>query len=259
MGDVRRPDWWAYPTECQHGHPWGPGRVLVGWSPCDCAPARAERPRGPGHLTVLCRTEGCTSVWYKPRHDKASRTWGAGSGLSGLTCRTRATPARRSPAGVGAAAPRQRPRPHIGDSRCSRRRPGGRDRAGRFSAEGPATGARPSPCPSRAVDAVLHGTPATARGAPGGGVVRAAPCPPGASVDDLPAVLPQTISFASVAIGPPMALFCADRGGGGRGVAGAGGLRCGGRGGRVAPPTSPARGRPADGFKPGPPRLARAA
>src|SRR5258708_12368034 len=91
----------------------------------------------------------------------------------------------------------------------------------------------------------------------GGRVGRAAPSPPGAGQNDQPAVLHQTISFASVAIGPPMALFCADRGGWGRGVAGAGGLRCGGRGGRVAPPTSPARGRPADGFKPGPSRLAR--
>jgi len=31
MGDVRRPSWWAYPVACQHGHPWGPGRVAVGW------------------------------------------------------------------------------------------------------------------------------------------------------------------------------------------------------------------------------------
>ena len=79
MGDVRRPAWWAYPVRCQHGHPWGPGRVAVSWSPCGCAPARAGQPRGPGHLTVRCRAEGCRSVWYKPRHDQAGQKWRAGA------------------------------------------------------------------------------------------------------------------------------------------------------------------------------------
>jgi hypothetical protein len=29
----------------------------VSWSPCDCAPVRAAKPRGPGHLTVTCRAD----------------------------------------------------------------------------------------------------------------------------------------------------------------------------------------------------------
>jgi hypothetical protein len=28
---VRRPAWLFYPLECEHGHEWGPGRVLVSW------------------------------------------------------------------------------------------------------------------------------------------------------------------------------------------------------------------------------------
>jgi hypothetical protein len=39
--DVRRPAWWCYPTECEHGHPWGPNRVIVSWMPCHCPPAVA--------------------------------------------------------------------------------------------------------------------------------------------------------------------------------------------------------------------------
>jgi hypothetical protein len=35
---VRLPDWWDYPAACEHGHPWGPGRVLIGWKSCRCAP-----------------------------------------------------------------------------------------------------------------------------------------------------------------------------------------------------------------------------
>jgi len=69
MREVRRPDWWPYPESCQHGHPWGPGRVIVSWMPCDCGPARAERQRGPGHLTVSCQVPGCRSRWYRPDHD----------------------------------------------------------------------------------------------------------------------------------------------------------------------------------------------
>jgi hypothetical protein len=88
--DVQLPAWWVYPVRCQHGHEWGPGRVLVGWSPCDCAPARAERTRGSGHLTVRCRSGGCTSVWYRPRHDAASGSWGAAAArpraLAGPQC-----------------------------------------------------------------------------------------------------------------------------------------------------------------------------
>ena len=48
----------------------------VNWSPCDCEPARAERPRGPGHLTVRCRAGGSSSVWRKPRHEADKRQLG---------------------------------------------------------------------------------------------------------------------------------------------------------------------------------------
>jgi hypothetical protein len=68
MGD-RLPWWWDYPRECRNGHPWGPGKVAVSWTPCECRSAQAERSRGPGHLTVECRTPGCRSAWYRPRHD----------------------------------------------------------------------------------------------------------------------------------------------------------------------------------------------
>jgi hypothetical protein len=72
MPDAPLPDWWAYPRQCQHGHPWGPGlRVIVSWLPCSCSPARAERERGSGHLTVACQAPGCQSVWYQPRHEAA--------------------------------------------------------------------------------------------------------------------------------------------------------------------------------------------
>jgi hypothetical protein len=71
MGDVSRPDWWAYPVACGHGHPWGPGRVIVSWLPCACGPAREAQAKGPGHLRVSCRAEGCPSVWYKPRHEQS--------------------------------------------------------------------------------------------------------------------------------------------------------------------------------------------
>lgn len=56
---------------CANGHPWGPGRVIVSWMACDCAPARAAHPeaRRPGHQTVACQAAGCRSVWYKPRHE----------------------------------------------------------------------------------------------------------------------------------------------------------------------------------------------
>jgi hypothetical protein len=74
--DVRRHGWWKYPEACHHGHPWGPGRVIVSWSPCDCDPAQAEPGRG--HLTVSCRTAGCRSRWYQPRHDPATTTWQPG-------------------------------------------------------------------------------------------------------------------------------------------------------------------------------------
>jgi hypothetical protein len=72
-GDRRRlPAWWAYPERCENGHEWGPGKVAVSWSPCQCRPAREAQPRGSGHLTVECRTPGCRSVWYQPEHDQAT-------------------------------------------------------------------------------------------------------------------------------------------------------------------------------------------
>src|SRR5271166_6684451 len=67
--DVQRPDWWCYPLRCSHGHPWAPGTITVSWMPCDCGPAQAQRSSGYGHLRVSCRTVGCGSVWYKPRHE----------------------------------------------------------------------------------------------------------------------------------------------------------------------------------------------
>jgi len=48
------PEWWCFPVRCQAGHAWGPGRVIVSWSPCDCPPAVARQPKGPGHRTVRC-------------------------------------------------------------------------------------------------------------------------------------------------------------------------------------------------------------
>ena len=36
--------------------------------PCDCPNARANRVLG--HLWVRCRADGCTSIWYRPRHDR---------------------------------------------------------------------------------------------------------------------------------------------------------------------------------------------
>jgi hypothetical protein len=43
-GGLRR----NYPRACEHGHRWGPGKVIVSWSPRDCDPAAAEP--GCGHL-----------------------------------------------------------------------------------------------------------------------------------------------------------------------------------------------------------------
>jgi len=69
---VLRPAWWDYPLECENGHEWGPGRVIVSFARCDCAPVRAAYPeRGSrGHLSVACREPGCRSVWYSPRHER---------------------------------------------------------------------------------------------------------------------------------------------------------------------------------------------
>ena len=63
MEDSWRPYWWAYPLRCREGHPWGPGRVVVGWTPCPCA-----GNSGRGHLTVACAAPGCDERWYEPPH-----------------------------------------------------------------------------------------------------------------------------------------------------------------------------------------------
>ena len=73
MDDVLRPDWWSYPLACAHGHEWAPGRVIVSWTPCDCAQCQVEgKPPKFGHLTVSLPGPGCRSRWYKPRHDPAT-------------------------------------------------------------------------------------------------------------------------------------------------------------------------------------------
>jgi hypothetical protein len=75
--DVRRPEWWKYPERCHRGHEWGPGRVIVGFMPCDCPAAVAVVERG--HLYVRCRAgRDCPSIWYRPAHDPASSTWQPG-------------------------------------------------------------------------------------------------------------------------------------------------------------------------------------
>lgn len=68
MSIPRLPDWWPWPAECQAGHPWGPGKVIVAWRPSDC-PAALAKP-GKGHQVVRCGTAGCTSAWYDPPHDR---------------------------------------------------------------------------------------------------------------------------------------------------------------------------------------------
>jgi len=30
------PDWWPYPVQCSHGHPWSPGHVIVSYVRCLC-------------------------------------------------------------------------------------------------------------------------------------------------------------------------------------------------------------------------------
>ena len=51
------------------GHRWAAGRVIVSWHPCSCPRALAHRERGAGHLVVRCGEQGCSSTWYRPRHD----------------------------------------------------------------------------------------------------------------------------------------------------------------------------------------------
>jgi hypothetical protein len=70
--DVQLPDWWIYPKYCGHGHPWGPGRVIVSWTPCQCQPAREAQAKGSGHRLIECRTPGCGWVDYEPLHDEST-------------------------------------------------------------------------------------------------------------------------------------------------------------------------------------------
>src|SRR5258707_6440148 len=83
IGGMELPGWWNYPKHCHHGHPSGPGRVIVSYTPCDCAGARQAGKLG--HLlTVNCREPGCTSCWRKPRHDPATATPALRVGRDGL-------------------------------------------------------------------------------------------------------------------------------------------------------------------------------
>lgn len=55
---------------CPYGHPLVPGRILVGWAPCQCASALAGL-RGRGHRTtqcLACADRNITSVRYEPEH-----------------------------------------------------------------------------------------------------------------------------------------------------------------------------------------------
>jgi hypothetical protein len=69
MNDAPLPDWWTYPTKCERGHRWGPGRVIVSWQPCGCGPAREILAKGSGHRTISCRVPGCGATHYQPRHE----------------------------------------------------------------------------------------------------------------------------------------------------------------------------------------------
>lgn len=64
MNSQRLSEWWDLPTQCENGHPWGPGRVIVSWQGC----CYSLEPFA-GHRVARCRTEGCGSVWYDPPHD----------------------------------------------------------------------------------------------------------------------------------------------------------------------------------------------
>ena len=64
MADIKRPDWWNYPLSCRNSHPWGPGRVLVSWTPCPCGGGGP----GAGHQQVHCAELGCRETWYEPPH-----------------------------------------------------------------------------------------------------------------------------------------------------------------------------------------------
>ncbi|MCD5419779.1 hypothetical protein LRS71_09455 [Rhodococcus pyridinivorans] len=48
------------PKACPNGHRLGPNRVIVGWTPCTCAPGIT------GHRTYTCRE--CNEVVERPPH-----------------------------------------------------------------------------------------------------------------------------------------------------------------------------------------------
>jgi hypothetical protein len=70
MEERKPPAWWFYPLQCEQGHPWAPGKVLVSYVFCECPPVRAAYgdQDGIGHLTVQCGEPGCRSKWYSPPH-----------------------------------------------------------------------------------------------------------------------------------------------------------------------------------------------
>jgi hypothetical protein len=45
---VRRPAWWWYLEECEKGHEWAPGRVLVGWVRGQLRPGPRRSPGAGG-------------------------------------------------------------------------------------------------------------------------------------------------------------------------------------------------------------------
>jgi len=64
---VRRPAWWFYPERCEHGHEWGPGRVIVSFERCDC-PSVPCPGRTPGRPVPGPASHG------RDRHPHPNRT-----------------------------------------------------------------------------------------------------------------------------------------------------------------------------------------
>uniref|UniRef100_UPI003F498D67 hypothetical protein n=1 Tax=Actinokineospora sp. CA-119265 TaxID=3239890 RepID=UPI003F498D67 len=66
------------PDRCFDGHPLGPNRVLVGWSPCSCPGSEYG-----GHRTWTCRAcldaadrdTAHRAVIYRGHHDRAGGQW----------------------------------------------------------------------------------------------------------------------------------------------------------------------------------------
>jgi hypothetical protein len=94
----------------------GPGRVIVSWMPCECAPALAARTRGAGHLVVSRQAQGCLAAWYSPRHEPTDSAQVAGAGPAAPPCHAASWRPCISPT---AERPESRP-----PSGCARHRPG---------------------------------------------------------------------------------------------------------------------------------------